>query len=167
MDFKEALENGELIVYTDTDLELEREVKEYNKLMSEYRKKYHKKMKLVNEMEGAFFILNALVVVLSDPLTSLFTDLYAFILLIIFTAALIYFAVIKKNLIIPTAVFVLLIFLSGNVTVIAVTVIVAADIILAIWHTKLLSKLKTLEGYPHFTDITIRYSRDPENGYQI
>ncbi len=39
MDFREAQKNGILTVYTDTVPELEREVKEYNELMSVCRKK--------------------------------------------------------------------------------------------------------------------------------
>lgn len=39
MDFKEAQTSGILTVYTDTDPQLEREVKEYNKMMSDCRKK--------------------------------------------------------------------------------------------------------------------------------
>ena len=39
MDFREAQKSGILTVYTDTVPELEREVKEYNELMSVCRKK--------------------------------------------------------------------------------------------------------------------------------
>ena len=164
MDFKEARENGELIVYTDTDPELEREVKEYNELMYECRKK----MRRVNELEGAFFILNPLIVIglmFIDPYTTNTIqggNLGPNLVLIIFAAAFIYFAVIKKNLVVPTAVSVLLISLH-----IGFAMLTAADVILAVWYTKALSRLKKVEGYPHFTDITIKYSRDPENGYQI
>ena len=69
MDFNKARTSGVLTVYTDTDPELEREVKEYNKMMYDCRKK----MKLISELEFGYFILNPVVVVgrlLVDPYTS-------------------------------------------------------------------------------------------------
>lgn len=160
MDIKEAQRSGVLTVYTDTDPELEREVKEYNELMSKCRKK----MRRVNELEGAFFILNPLIVVglmFFDPYTTNTIqagNLGPNLVLIIFAAVFFYFTIAKKNLVIPTAVSVLLIFLH-----IGFAMLTAADVILAVWHAMLLSRLKKIEGYPVFSDIFIKYVRFPEN----
>lgn len=164
MDFKEAQTSGILTVYTDTDPQLEREVKEYNKMMSDCRKK----MKRVRELEGAYFILNPVVilpVLFFDPFTSntiQLGNLGPTAVLIIFAAAFLYFTIPKKNLVIPTAVSVLLLFLD-----IKFAILTAADIILAVWHTRLLKRLKQIDGYPRFTDILIKYERFSEKKSDI
>ncbi|MDE7361636.1 MAG: hypothetical protein K2N38_06865 [Oscillospiraceae bacterium] len=161
MDLKEARIRGTLTVYTDTDPELEREVKEYNKMMSDCRFK----MKRVRELEFAYFILDIVVVVglmIIDPYTTNYHQLSEIVsaaVLIIFAAAFLYFTVIKKNLVIPTAVSVLLLLLD-----IRFAILTAADVILAVWHTMALSRLKKVDGYPTFSDITVKYERFPENG---
>lgn len=159
MDLNEARTSGELTVYTDTDPELEREVTEYNKMMSGCRKK----MKRVSELESGYFILNPVVVagvLLADPYTTnniQMGNLGPNLVLIIFAAVFIYFMIIKKNLVIPTAVSVLLLSLD-----IKFAILTAADVILAVWHAMLLSRLKKIEGYPRFLDIFIKYERFPE-----
>ncbi|MEZ3438752.1 MAG: hypothetical protein K1W18_07715 [Oscillospiraceae bacterium] len=77
--------------------------------------------------------------------------------LIAFAATFLYFTIPKKNLVIPTAVSLLLPFLD-----IKFAILTAADIILAVWHTLLLKSLKQIDGYPAFSEIFIKYERFSE-----
>lgn len=159
MDINEARTSGLLTVYTDTDPELEREVKEYNKKMSVCRKK----MKVIGELEIWYLILNPVVVVgllLIDPYTSNTIQLGNIgpsAVIIAFAAAFFYFTILKKNLVVPTAVSLLLPFLD-----VKFAILTAADIILAVWYTMALSRLKEIESYPRFLDIMIKYVKFPE-----
>ena len=159
MDFREAQKNGILTVYTDTVPELEREVKEYNELMSVCRKK----MKRVSELEFGYVILNPVVIVpllVLDSYTSnniQLGNIGPMAVLIAFAATFLYFTIPKKNLVIPTAVSLLLPFLD-----IKFAILTAADSILAVWHTLLLKSLKQIDGYPAFSEIFIKYERFSE-----
>lgn len=159
MDINEARASGLLTVYTDTDPELEREVREYNKMMYGCRKK----MKLIGRLEFGYFILNLVVVMgmlLVDPYTSntiQLGNIGPLAVLIPFAAAFFYFTIPKKNLIVPTAVSLLLPFLD-----VKFAILTAADVILAVWYTMALSRLKEIEGYPRFLDIMIKYVKFPE-----
>lgn len=159
MDFEEARKSGVLTVYTDTDPALEREVKEYNKVMSDCRVK----MKRVRELELAYFILNPLVVfglLFINPYTSNTIQLGNIgpnAVFIIFAAVFVYFGAVKKNLVVPTAASVLLFSLH-----IGFAILTAADAVLVVWHVMLLPRLKRVGGYPLFLDISVRYERFPE-----
>lgn len=160
MDFKEARESGILTVYTDTDPQLERAVKEYNQTMSECRFK----MKRVRELETAFFVLNPIVTAgllfLGSSPSRYMGSPASIVVLIAFAAVFLYFMIPKKKPLVPTAVSVLLIYFD-----VRFAILTAADVILTVWHNAVLKPLEQTDGYPVFADIGIKYERFPESAF--
>lgn len=150
----EAVKKGYITIYLDTDREIVSAVDEYNDHLGKCRIK----MKYIQEIEFGYMILNPLIIlclIVASP-ENIFRDSVAIpiILLLVYAAVYVAFALVKKNYIISTIFMALLIFLD-----IKFGIVLAADIILTILHKKFSEPLKAEPGYPNFADIRITYER--------
>lgn len=151
-----AKEKGFVTIYSDTDERVAVSVEAYNREMGECRVK----RKRINELEMGYVTLNPLLAVCigaGNAEVVFAKPVLALILLAVFAIGFVIFALAKKNYYAATAFVVPLIFLDP-----LYAILLAADIVLAVWHALSDGKLKHRQGYPAFMDIQITYDRNPE-----
>lgn len=151
---QDVLHDGVCRIYTDTPKELEEAVKEYNKESKECKPR----MQLARKIEDGFLILNplAVIAIYATQLKTFFANpALAAALLTLCAAVYFILGIIKRYLWAVVLVDVPLVLLNP----LYITILLAVDIGLVLWHDKVLKPIKSRRGYPDFYLIEIIYEK--------
>lgn len=147
---QDAIYRGTFTVYLDTPMELEKAVKEYNKVTGINRCI----MKRVREIKEGFLILN-LVSALAIIVIGIFENLLVSAATFVLCAAVYVFGIKKGYLIIVPIVNLSIVLLYWQPAVI----LILFDAGLLLWYYKNLEPIKNAPGYPEFRTIDLVYER--------
>lgn len=150
----EAIKKGILTVYPDTDKEVVKAVEDYNKRMGDFRLKRKKLREILfaynitNPLIAFCFIASEIEVVFENPVLNI-------LIIAVYAAVFLHFAIIKDNLAVCTAVSSLLLIIDLRLTILLVL-----NIVLWLLYRRINNRLKIEHGFPLFLDVQIRYA-DP------
>ena len=148
---EEAIRSGRIDMYADDDLQIERDVKIYNKYIGECR--ILKKDAFY--VKGAFYVVNPLFLIglmLLNMTTVFRHGALAYFMLGLFVAAFVYFAVMKNNFILAAAVTPVLLVLD-----IMFLSLVVLNALLAFLFEKYDRPIRDHPTYPVFFEVEIHY----------
>ena len=149
----EVIKKGRITVYNDTPFEIVKAAEEYNKHLYECRKK----SKFVEEIEFGYLVMNLLLGLTVSALvaqTALETPFVTIPIMLLNAFSYIFFAFIKRNLMLSTICAAL--FIVVNLLYIP---LVVADFVLFFMHRHIIEELKKEPAYPSFAELQVHYER--------
>ena len=150
---EEAVQKGRITIYNDTPFELVRAAEDY----SEHLRQCRKKSKFVEEIEFGYLVMNLLLGLVVSALAAqaaLETPYISVPIMVLNVFAYIFFAFIKRNLMLCTACTALLVIVN-----LLYIPLVIADFVLFFMHRHITEELKKEPAYPAFAEFQVHYAR--------
>lgn len=149
--FEQAKHDGFATIYNDTPNEVVEKIKAYNEDMGVCRVNRKRAEKcamtftLINPIAAAVFFLGSMIAADHIAITVVTTA--------VFLAVYFVFTIMKRNLLVVSCASALLLLVSYWSLL-----LLAADLIIAVYHMNIESELKTHDGYSAFNDIRLIFS---------